>query len=253
VYRHLPASVWVLVLRATSYREAPLDPKPLARIEAEPLDRLADPEYMANELLPTMGLTTTAAPDLYPVHLHGHVGRGVQPIQFPNQFGPYLAEMTSAKVHSYLELGVEQGGSFAITVEVLRRFGLRRAIGVDLVPPLLLQYWHRPEVTFVQIDSHSPEFIDVVSANAPIDLALIDGDHSEEGVRSDFEALRPYVRILAFHDIVQEYGFPGVGRVWTWIRAEHANEYEFREFVEQYPGLLGPRLGIGVAIRREPL
>jgi Methyltransferase domain len=235
-----------------SYRDAPLDANPLARIATEPLHRLSDPHHLTHELLPALGLTTHAAPDLFPAHLNASVGRGVQSIQFPNQFGPYLAAMTNAGIESYLEVGVEQGGTFAITVEVLRRFGLRQAIAVDLTPPAILDQWRRPEVSFVQVDSHSTAFAELVRQHAPIDLALIDGDHSEEGVRSDFEMLRPFSRILAFHDIAQEYGFPGVGRVWRSLKETCTDEYEFQEFTDQYPELLGPRLGIGVARRRAP-
>jgi hypothetical protein len=253
VYRHLPDRIWGWVQRATAYREAPLDPKPLARIAREPLERLRDPEFMSRELLPAMGLTKREAPHMMPAHLQPRVGRGVQPIQFPNQFGPYLAAMTEAGIRSYVEVGLDQAGSFAITVEVLRRFGLRRALGVDLVPPPLLRLWSRPEVSFAQVDSHSQEFVALLREHAPIDLAFIDGDHSEAGVRSDFETLRPYTRILAFHDIVQDYGVAvDVGRVWKAIRQEHAHEYVFREFTDQYPGLPGARLGIGLAIRRDP-
>jgi Methyltransferase domain len=252
LYRHLPDRAWAWVQRATKFREAPLDPRPLARIAKAPLDRLGDPEFMTQELLPAMGLTKREAPHMMPAHLQPRVGRGVQPMQFPNQFGPYLAEMTGAGIRSYVEVGLDQGGAFAITVEILRRFGLRRALGVDLVPPRLLRYWSRPEVMFAQVDSHSQEFVDLLREHAPIDLALIDGDHTEAGVRSDFDALRPYTRILAFHDIVQQYGIAvDVGRVWRAIRREHAHEYVFREFTEQYPELPGARLGIGLAIRRQ--
>jgi hypothetical protein len=198
-----------------------------------------------------MGFTSHAAPDLFPTHLHPYVGRGVQSIQYPNQFGPYLAAMTQADVHSYLEVGVEHGGTFAITVEVLRRFGLRYALAVDIGPtPLLLRRWNRPEVAFVSVNSHSPAFIDLLRERGPFDLAFIDGDHSEEGVRADFEVVRLHARMLAFHDIVQSYGFAGVGRVWRSIRKEHADEYEFREYTAQYPGLPGDRLGIGLVTHR---
>lgn len=249
--QRLPGWAWYGLQRATSYLNAPVDPAPLARIASEPPSRLSDAEYLTHTLLPAMGLTSLSAPELFPPHLHPCVGRGVQSIQFPIQFGPFLAEMTRANVRSYLEVGVEHGGTFAITVEVLRRFELRHALAVDLGPmPLLMRRWSRPEADFVAVNSHTPAFIELVQERGPFDLALIDGDHSEAGVRADFEAVRPHARMLAFHDIVQSYGFPGVGRVWRAIREEHAAEYDFHEFVEQYPELPGLRLGIGLAVRR---
>jgi hypothetical protein len=250
VRRRIPGWAWYRWQRATSYLQAPPDPAPLARIASEPAERLRDADFLTAELLPGLGLTSHGAPTLFPAHLQPYVGTGVQSIQYPNQFGPYLAALCRARVESYLEVGVEHGGTFAITVEVLRRFGLRRAVAVDLGPtPLLMGRWSRPEAEFVAVDSHSGAFRRLLAARGPFDLALIDGDHSEAGVRRDFEAVRGHARILAFHDIVQD-GFPGVGTVWREVRRDHADEYRFEEFTAQYPELPGTRLGIGLAVRR---
>lgn len=251
LYRRVPDAAWVPAMRAVGFWNMPLDAGVLARIATEPPDRLSDPDFLTHELLPDMGFTFRCVVDgVFPAQLHHRVGRGVQSIQFPIQFGPYLAAMTQQKVSSYLELGVERGGTFAVTVEVLRRFGLRRALAVDLDRPAILEQWSRPEVSFGQVNSRSSAFADLVRQHAPIDLALIDGDHSEEGVRNDFEVLRPHTRMLAFHDIA-EAGWPDVGQVWKSIKRDHANEYEFLEFVEQYPETPDGQLGIGVAIRRD--
>ncbi|MBY0546256.1 MAG: class I SAM-dependent methyltransferase, partial [Candidatus Obscuribacterales bacterium] len=42
-----------------------------------------------------------------------------------------------------------------------------------------------------------------------LDLLFIDGDHGYDGVKADFEAYRQFLRegaIVAFHDIVPDYG-----------------------------------------------
>lgn len=47
-----------------------------------------------------------------------------------------------------------------------------------------------------------------------LDLAFIDGDHSEAGVRSDFDIISPFIKhggFLAFHDVSETY--PGVTKV----------------------------------------
>jgi hypothetical protein len=47
----------------------------------------------------------------------------------------------------------------------------------------------------------------------PLDLVFIDGDHSYESVKSDFEIVRPWLSpnaVLAFHDTV---AYPGVSRL----------------------------------------
>jgi predicted O-methyltransferase YrrM len=47
--------------------------------------------------------------------------------------------------------------------------------------------------------------------NKPIDLLFIDGDHTYEAVKGDFEAFRPWLRehsMVAFHDSLWEGGVP---------------------------------------------
>ncbi len=249
VRERLPAWARRWVQRTKTSFVEPLDPRLLRPLATGPPERLADARFLTEELLPGLGL---GGPDsaLYPPELLPYWDRGVRSIQFPNQFGPYLAELTRRDVASYLELGVAHGGTFAVTVELLRRFGLRRALAADLDPSRLWLYAAgRPEVTLASVDSHTPDFGELLREHGPFDLVLIDADHSETAVRADFEAVRPHARMLAFHDIA-ELNFPDVAKVWSEFREQYADEYEFREFVEQYPGHRR-HLGIGLAIRRE--
>jgi len=245
----LPAWARRWVQRTKTSFVEPLDPRLLEPLATCRSERLADARFLTEELLPGLGLGGLDSA-LYPPELLPYWDRGVRSIQFPNQFGPYLAELTRRDVASYLELGVAHGGTFAVTVELLRRFGLRRAVAADLDPSRLWLYaaW-RPEVTLTTVDSHTPAFGEVLREHGLFDLVLIDGDHSEPAVRADFEAVRPHARMLAFHDIA-ELNFPDVAKVWSEFREQYADEYEFREFVEQYPGHRR-HLGIGLAIRRE--
>jgi hypothetical protein len=100
-------------------------------------------------------------------------------------------------------------------------------------------------------DTQTEGFREWVRSRAPIDLVLIDGDHSEDGCRYDFETVADYARIIVFHDIVSDV-VPGVGAVWRDVKAAHADRYRFLEFMDQYAELAErglSYLGIGVAIR----
>lgn len=73
----------------------------------------------------------------------------------------------------------------------------------------------------IQGDSHSPEIIKTVGNIHPdndVDFLFIDGDHSYEGVKADFNNYAQLVRpggVIVFHDVI---GLPEVGRFWDEIK-----------------------------------
>jgi predicted O-methyltransferase YrrM len=50
-------------------------------------------------------------------------------------------------------------------------------------------------------NSHDPDMKRAVTALGPFDFAFIDGDHSEEGVRQDWQDYSPLCKVVALHDI----------------------------------------------------
>ena len=76
-----------------------------------------------------------------------------------------------------------------------------------------------------------------------LDYLFIDGNHSHDGVKSDFEMYSPLVKdggIILFHDIVPHVKGANVYDVWIEIK----NNYWHKEFIEK-PGEQG-WAGIGV-------
>lgn len=88
-------------------------------------------------------------------------------------------------------------------------------------------------------DSHSQDTLDQVMAVSPhYDACFIDGDHTYEGVKRDWEMYGPLCRMVAFHDIYYAFGNCGVGRFWEEIRNSGKGVVEIRAKNAKY--------GIGV-------
>ena len=60
------------------------------------------------------------------------------------------------------------------------------------------------------------------------DLVFIDGDHSYEGIKTDYENLGQYAKIVMFHDI-NDSTCPGVVKFWKEIKEGK----EYKEFTYQ--------------------
>jgi len=199
----------------------------------------------------------------FPPELHGHCGRGIGLWQYPSQFEPYIAAI---KAHfggggprTYVEIGVAAGGTFMATCDLLSP---TRAVAIDISPVIGTTIDDGRAGNRTPFDGLLAAFIDgktreffcgtsrefAASDRCPerIDLLFVDGDHSYEGVKADFEALgRSRSRVVVFHDIVSD-ACPDVVRFWREI-VDAFPDCRTAEFVDQYDSVAaGSFLGIGV-------
>jgi predicted O-methyltransferase YrrM len=149
------------------------------------------------------------------------------------------------------EIGGRIGGSLALFAHVAARDARILSIDLEYKPgqkeALGAFAREAQRITCVAADSHSPQTLAFVQdwlGGQQLDFLLIDGDHSLQGVKSDYQMYSPLVRqggIIAFHDIVPDartrHGIvtaSDVGEVPTFWRALKGEGLIVDEFVEDW-------------------
>lgn len=214
-------------------------------IRNAPIEALKDEAYV-EDLIYKLGIGPPQVPPFvtssYPPHLK--LGEGLKIYQIPKQFAKYLIWLSDKKIKSYVETGLCFGGTFILTIEYLNRFTkLERKVCVETIiwpGENVTEYKNYETFEFYQSNSRSFYFANAIK-NYNFDLAFIDGDHSWDGLSSDYYLLRNS-RIIAIHDIV-ESTCTDVNRWWS----QHKNETSV-EFTDSFPNW-PPSMGIGCLIK----
>jgi hypothetical protein len=193
----------------------------------------------------------------FPTELHAYCGKGLGLWQYPNQFAKYIDFIRTYPIKTYVEIGVAAGGTFIFTHEFLRKRNTEiKSYAVDIADigktvdcsktpfdGILHKYiMERDECEFVHGTSYD---LKQKYPSMEIYLLLIDGDHTYQGVKDDFDTLSGMSKIIVFHDIVSSV-CPGVQQFWDEIK----DKYQGRvyEFTDQYDTVSGSYLGIGILL-----
>jgi hypothetical protein len=162
--------------------------------------------------------------------------------QLPKQLVKAMIELSRHKIDSFLEVGTYTGYTSSLLTAYLYRFN--------------------PELKATTIDpNHNFRSYKKVRSLIPLehrlcksetlrgqvfDCVFIDGDHSYQGARRDFENVGKQARICMFHDINDEMvGFENVPRLWKEL-SESGSSTETHSFLECTPGK--QVMGIGILI-----
>ena len=103
----------------------------------------------------------------------------------------------------------------------------------------------KQQLHLVRDDSHSAEGLEQVKSRLggeAIDFLLIDGDHTYEGVRQDFETFAPLVKpggLIAFHDILPHANYPecGVDQLWNEVKEGFEHEEIIEDSAQGWAGI----------------
>jgi predicted O-methyltransferase YrrM len=167
----------------------------------------------------------------------------IRPWQFEDEFRALARLVERRRPRTVLEIGTADGGTLLAHARLAAPDAL--VISLDLPRgPFGGGYapWRIPlyesfalsgqRLALVRADSHAPATADTIErllGGRRIDYAFIDGDHTYDGVRQDFELCRRFAAadaLIAFHDIAVHPKESGceVDRLWRELRAEYAHE-----------------------------
>lgn len=181
-------------------------------------------------------------------------------LQDVQEFNDFLGLIRREQVGSYLEIGSKHGGSFWRVTNVLPKGA--RVVSVDLPhgdgsfkdsEPNLKQCVEALarrgyDAHLFLTDSKAPETIAAVKELGPFDLVFLDGNHSDQFLRSDWEHYGSLGKMVAFHDISwppyrpPPKGMPCDVQAFWRILKPHHRHVEFRRRRDE--------LGIGVLWRQ---
>lgn len=149
--------------------------------------------------------------------------------------------MESQKIESYLEIGIWTG---QLLTFISQHFPLKTIAACDLLHAtrLGLPIHIPPQVQFFTGSSQELQYQLWRQPLGPIDMVLIDGDHSYAGVKRDFEINRRWPhRYLVFHDIANPM-VPGPGQFWRELTGHK------QEIILPNPELTDPTQTMGLGI-----
>lgn len=196
-----------------------------------------------------------------PFVLRGHgLFRTLRPRQSPEEIEALYDRVCALRPRRVLEIGTAKGGTLYLWAQAAHEEAVLASVdlpggrfggGYPEPKAAFFEAFARPGQTIrlLRADSHAPECREAVRRafdGAPIDFAFIDGDHTYEGVRRDWNDYAPLVRpggLVAFHDILPQPASPDtqVHRFWRELREHYAGQ----ELVGRGEGPYGS-IGIGV-------
>jgi predicted O-methyltransferase YrrM len=143
----------------------------------------------------------------------------IRPIQVRSEILSLLEKIQSINPEIIVEIGTNKGGTLALYANIAP--STAEITSIDLhqgefgggYPAWKIPFYQafkrgNQKINLIRADSHKKETLDqlkTILAGKSIDYLFIDGDHTYEGVKMDFEMYSPLVRkggLIAFHDVV---------------------------------------------------
>lgn len=152
--------------------------------------------------------------------------------QKPNELSRTIYHLiTKYTIDSFLEIGTYKAATFLVMREFLK------IKNPNLISMTIDPYARIHPNVLSTFDIHLKRNT-INDIHEKFDLIFIDGNHTYNYVRNDYEqSLRLNPKLIMFHDIIGD-PCPDVKRLWEEVKHTHKNYYEFTD--------LQPVMGIGI-------
>jgi len=171
---------------------------------------------------------------------YSYLGLRIAPLQVREEIEGLLSDVASKRPRTVLEIGTAKGGTLFLFARVTSEDA--KLISVDLPGgefgggyPAWKEHLYASfarggqRIHLLRADSHdqrTKESVAKLVGETGVDLLFIDGDHTYEGVKRDFELYSPLVSkggLIALHDILPHATDTGVGvhRLWDEVRGSY--------------------------------
>ncbi len=192
------------------------------------------------------------------------VGGVIKSLQVKEEIKELLSMVKKCNVKSMIEIGTYNGGTLFFFTHTVSKDALIISIdypdvrfggGYGNWRTSLYKSFKLPmqQLYLVNADSHERRTVDKVNAilnGFKVDFIFIDGDHSYEGVKKDFEMYSPLLEnngMVAFHDIVVHPEETGCEVSKFWNEVKMKSEYRSKEIIYNSKQT---NCGIGILIKR---
>jgi len=172
-----------------------------------------------------------------------YIGWPISPMQNESELQILFNILQKRSIRRMLEIGTARGGTLFLFTRMIDSSA--RIISLDLPKgkfgggyegfkiPFFSNFARKNQrICLVRADSHSSSSLSTIKSilkGQKIDFLFIDGDHTYEGIKKDFQMYSPLVRkggLIAFHDICK--GPPErvgeVNKFWNQIKTTHLHQ-----------------------------
>ena len=184
-----------------------------------------------------------------------YFGWPIKRAQVHEEIETLLAKICDIKVNTMLEIGTFNGGTLFLFSKMVNSDA--KIISLDMPGgrwgggyekfklPFYTNFAHGTQkIYLIRANSHSPSSLQKVESilkGETIDFLFIDGDHSYDGVKADFEMYGQLVRkggLIVFHDIcIHPAAECNVSSFWSEIKQSYKHEEIIKNPAQNWAGI----------------